>query len=143
MTVDPFGIKDHRELAAFLKDKDDDELVETLIDLGVPRVLRAIFEGMARNYMPMEGPREPAVVEWQIRDTARTDHDWQIVASRKGFTILAEPTADPDVVLRIDLVPFVRLMARDLRGIEALSSGALKLKGDLQLAIEMEAWFNE
>lgn len=141
MTADPFTMRDHHDLAAFIKDKDDDELAATLTDLGIHQVLRAIFDGMAGNYLRAEGPREPVVVEWQIRDPARTDHAWQLTASREALTILPEPQAEPDVVLRMDLVPFVRLMARDMRGIEALSSGALKLKGNLQLAIEMEAWF--
>ena len=139
--MDPLAIQNRQELAEFIRGRDDDELGDYLTELSVPAVLRSVFEGMAHGYLPKEGPREPVVVQWDIQDLDRKYHTWQNVASREGFTFQEGAVKEAAVTLRTELVPFVRLMAGELRGIQALSSGAVKLKGDVQMALEMEGWF--
>jgi hypothetical protein len=143
MTIDPITIRNRHELAEFLQDRDEEELTTTLTDLGTRDVLKAVFEGMARGYVPAQGPRERAVVQWEIRDPEHGYQTWQTAASREGFVVLPAAGEIPDVTLRVELVPFLRIMAGTTRGIEALSAGTLRLKGNLELAMEMEAWFED
>jgi hypothetical protein len=141
--IDPLGLRTRDELAAFLADKSDDDLDDMATNLGIDKVLQAVFDGMALEYVPSEGPRERVIVEWSIIGPDHRIHTWHNDISRDGFA--ASPSASngepPDVGLRVDLAPFLRLMGGTLRGIEALSAGTLKLKGNIELAMEMEAWF--
>jgi SCP-2 sterol transfer family protein len=143
MTIDPLTIRNRHELADFLRDRDQEELTTTLTQLGTRKVLQAVFDGMARGYLPEQGPRERAVVQWEIRDPEHGYQTWQTIASREGLVVLPEAGEVPDVTLRVELVPFLQIMAGTMRGIEALSAGTLRLKGNLQLAMEMEGWFED
>ena len=139
--LDPLSLRTRDELAAFLVDKTDDDLDAMANNLGIDKVLKTVFDGMALEYVPSEGPRERVIVEWSIFGPDRRMHIWQNDISRDGFSATPSATDQPDVALRVDLAPFLRLMGGTVRGIEALSAGTLKLKGNIELAMEMEAWF--
>ena len=141
MTTNPFAIRRPTDLSEILAGKDEDEIARYVTDVGVEEFLRAVFDGMADAYQRYAGPREPSVVQWEIQDPRRGLHTWQMAASREGLTVRSGAAGDPDLTLRLDLVPFLRIAARELRGLEVLCSGIVKLKGSLRLAVEMEAWF--
>jgi SCP-2 sterol transfer family len=139
--ANPLDIRTREELAEFLTGRTDEEIAEIAVNLGLSRVLETVFAGMREEYDPADGPRQRAVVQWEIQAPDRQVYNWQNVASREGFFATADCPEQPDVTLRVELVTFLQLMAGMSRGIEALSSGRLKLKGDLNTAMEIEAWF--
>jgi predicted lipid carrier protein YhbT len=141
MVADPLLITTGAELAEFLARHDEEQLREVLASVGIPDILRVVFAVSAAVYRPETGPAEAALVRWEIQDPDRGSHAWCMTASRDGLQADPEAKAEPDVTLRTDVMTFLRLMARDIRGIEALSSGKLELDGDIQLALEMEGWF--
>lgn len=141
MTTNPLTIRYPTDLADVLAGRDEDDLGAYLTELGAAEVLRAVFTGMVNVYRPEAGPRERSVVQWEIQDPQHGWHTWQTAASREGLTARSGAAEEPDLTLRVELVPFLRIAARELRGLEVLCSGIVKLKGSLRLAVEMEAWF--
>jgi len=141
MTVRPLAIENKQQLAEFLAGKDDDEIVTAIDEMGFSQVLEKVFDEMVREYVCAEGPRDLSVVQWEIEGSDGKYAIWQNMASREGLTATPGDAEEPDVTLRMELPAFLGLMAGTLRGIEVLSAGTLKLRGDLQLAMEIEAWF--
>lgn len=137
----PLEIQNRHQLAGFLAGRTDDEIAAIVAELGFGRVLETIFHRMVDEYLPAEGPRDRSVIQWDVEGPDGMYLTWQNFASREGLTVAPGDAEEPDVTLRIEMLPFLGLMAGTLRGIEVLSAGTLRLKGSLQLAMEMEAWF--
>jgi hypothetical protein len=141
MTVDPTQIKDRDELAAFLAGRDDREIDQVALDVGVVGILARVFEQMARDFDPGNGPRDDVVVQWDVSGPDGRVHTWQMVARPDGCSVVEGALGKPRVTLRVGLVTFLKLVTGLVSGMRALSTGKLKLRGDLMLATSIDKWF--
>jgi hypothetical protein len=141
MTVDPTQINDREELAEFLTGRDDGEINQIALDVGVAGILSRVFEQMAQDFDPGNGPRDDVVVRWDIRGPDGLVHTWRMVARPDGCSVEEGQPHEPRVTLKVSLVVFLKLVTGLISGMRALSTGKLKLKGDLMLATSIDKWF--
>lgn len=141
MTADPLLITTRDELTEFLRVHNESEINETALRAGVAEVLARVFGQMGRDFDPANGPSGEVVVQWDIRGPDGQVYAWQIAARPDACTVAAGTPKTPKVTLRMSLVTFLRLVTGLTSGLKALSTGKLKLKGDLMLATSIDKWF--
>src|SRR5687768_496479 len=95
VTVDPLQITTRDELAAFLEPRSDAEINETALQAGVAEVLAKVFDQVARDFDPGNGPNNEVVVQWDVTGPDGTVHVWQLVAGPDSCTVQAGAVAKP------------------------------------------------
>lgn len=141
MTVNPLEITSREELAAFIRERRDEELDKVAVSVGVGEILARVFDQMSRDFDPEAGPREQVVVQWDIDGPDGRTHVWQLVARPEECSAVEGAPHAPQVTFRLRLVTFLKLVTGLVPGLKALATGKLKLKGDLVLATSVEGWF--
>ncbi len=141
MTIDPTEIEDREGLTLFLEGKTDQDIDEAAKAVGSDKILVKVFRTMERDYDPQNGPTELVVVQWDVKVPEGTVQSWQLTVDTERCVAEESAAAKPDIILSMGTATFLKVVAGQLSGIKALSTGKLKLKGDLMLATSIDAWF--
>jgi hypothetical protein len=139
--TNPLAISDRQQLAAFLDGKSDARILEEAHAVGPDKVLARVFQVMEAEYDTSMAPGEDVTVLWEIAEPGGNTHQWHIIARPDGCSCAPGAGPRPDVTLRLGVITFLGIMSGRVGGMKALSTGKLKLKGDLFLAMSIEKWF--
>ena len=132
---------DPAQLAEAIKGMSDDELKQSISDMGVDETLKNIFTGMQEAFNPGKAAGQEAVMQYDI-DTDEGTKSWTVTISN-GTCTTAEGTADsPRLTLKLALVDFVRLIFGQADGTQLFMTGKMKLQGDMMFAMQMQGMFD-
>lgn len=106
------------------------------------RIIGAVKRAMARRFNPDRAGDLHAVVEIWItgRRDGRSDN-WQVVIAEARCHVIEDLDRDPDLIVEIDDVLFLRLVTGNANGPKLFLKGDLKLDGDLLLAQKLPRVF--
>jgi putative sterol carrier protein len=103
--------------------------------------LRVVFAAMARAYEPREAHGFAGEVRYDLtRRDGRVVH-WTVRIDPGRATARAERAPTPALTLKMTVVDFLRMAARDLDAGRALLTGRLDLAGDFALAQRLGQMF--
>jgi hypothetical protein len=141
MTIDPRDIEDREGLAMFLEGKADPAINDAALAVGSGTILAKVFSAMEHDYDPANGPKDRVVVQWSVKVPEGGIDAWQLAADRERCVATQGTPDKPDITLTVGMPAFLKIVVGKLSGLKALSTGKLKLKGELMLATSIEGWF--
>ena len=123
---------------AFVRRASDARLEHTV---GSDAGLRHVFAAMARAYEPEEAHGFAGEVQYDLtRRDGRVVH-WTVRVDPARATARPGRTTAPALTLKMSVVDFLRMAARDLDAGRALLTGRLDLTGDFALAQRLGQMF--
>jgi predicted lipid carrier protein YhbT len=133
---------DPAQIAGLIGAVDDTTLEDQIVELGVDTVLGGVFEEMARRFLPHQAVDRVAVIQYDLRLRDGSARCWQVSIAQGGCSAASGTGAAPQVTVQIALPKFMRLLTGTLDPMMAFMSGELKVRGDVMLAQQMQAWFD-
>ena len=137
---------DSKEFAALIKGKSDDQIYDALAasSAGIPNELGSLIDDLASSmeaaFDPSSAAGQTAVIQYDIT-TPEGPYSFQLSVKDGTCTKTRDSDEKARVYLALSLPNFLRLVSGNLTGQQAYFSGALKVGGDVVLAIELENWF--
>ena len=129
------------EFAALMSQASDEQLAEVM---GGPRrepALREIFARMSEHFDPARAKGD-SVVHFQI--TGREDggsDDFEVIVRDGKCEVSEDPSEQPRVTLKVEPVPFLKLVSGQASGPELFMTGKLKIEGDLMFSAQIQSMF--
>ena len=132
---------DPAQLAEAIKGMSDDELKQSISDMGVDETLKNIFTGMQEAFNPAKAQNAEAVMVYEV-ETDQGAKPWTVTIAN-GSCSVSEGTADsPRLTLKLPLVDFIRLIFGQADGTQLFMTGKMKLQGDMMFAMQMQGMFD-
>lgn len=133
-----------------IKGKSDDELFAALRAEGEKQGISAspedfakqIVDGMVEAFDPEKAAGQSAVVQYDL-SSPEGDFSFQIIVKDGKCSASQETNETPRVTLALSFANFLRLISGNLDGMQAFTSGQLKLSGDMMFTQTMQSWFNQ
>jgi putative sterol carrier protein len=125
-----------------MRGRSDNEILAWIDSVGgTEAFLEQAFSGMCDAFRAERAAGRGAIMEWDIRTPDRGVVSYQVVV--QGGVCHAERGVlpEPEVVLAIDMVDFLRLLLGSLDSREAVETGKLGVSGDRMLARTIREWF--
>jgi hypothetical protein len=129
------------EVRAALTGLPREDLAAWLATPGGEDVLRTVFERMPERYTggPMDGPQ---TARWEVERPPADTVAYDLVLTEDSCEVRETGiSGDPAVTLVLDAVGFVEMASATAQGMDLLLKGRLNIRGDLRLAMRMEALF--
>jgi 2,4-dienoyl-CoA reductase-like NADH-dependent reductase (Old Yellow Enzyme family)/putative sterol carrier protein/thioredoxin reductase len=121
--------------------KTDEEILTTVKD-NEEALLDGMFDGMKAAFDPSAAAGQSAVIQYAI-DSPAGEMNYNLNVA-DGACELAKGTAEnPRVTLAINMPDFLRMMTGELNGMQAFTSGKLKITGDLMFSQNLASWFKD
>ena len=130
------------DLATLIKGLSDEEIRQGVSAAGVELVLERIFAATESMFRPDRAQGQDGVVQWEVTDGDST-HVYQVIVDSGTCRASAGPADAPKATLTFDLPNFVRFMAGEMNGIQALMTGKVRISGDVMYAQRMESFFRD
>lgn len=124
-----FTAKTDEEILAMTKGNE-----ETLLD--------GVFEGMKAAFDPAAAAGQSAVIQYAI-DCPAGEMNYQLNVADGACELVKGPAESPRVTLALGLPDFLRMMIGELNGMQAFTSGKLKISGDLMFSQALATWFKD
>jgi putative sterol carrier protein/thioredoxin reductase len=124
-----FSAKTDEEILALTKGNE-----ETLLD--------GMFDGMQAAFDPSAAAGQSAVMQYVI-DNPAGEMNYQLNVADGNCELVKGPAENPRVTLAFNLPDFLRMMTGELDGIQAFTSGKLKITGDLMFSQVLSTWFKD
>jgi putative sterol carrier protein len=137
--MDPSSVQ-AEDFARSIGGTSDEKLREGMQGPLRDQILGEIFRRMEEHFKPGSG--QDAVIHWKI--TGRPDggeDQWEVVIADGRCTSRPELDAEPRATLKIDGVPFLKLVTGNANGPMLFMSGKLKIEGDLMFAAQIQSMF--
>lgn len=132
---------DPAQLAPLVKEASDEQLVDTLKQMGTDTVLKEIFAGMEERFLAQRASGVNSTIQYDINTDEGTKTWW--VKFADGQCTTGEGAAeDPRLTLNLSLPDFVKLIFGAADGTQLFMSGKLKLQGDVMFALQMQNFFD-
>lgn len=130
---------DPRQFAALVRDTPDEELARGLA-ANRELLLEGIFAAMPSQSRADGGER--LVVEWRIGERADGGEDrWLVTIDGGECTVERDGAGEPQAVLRLGPLDFVKMAAGAVQGPELFMSGRLRIEGDFLVAAKLAGAF--
>jgi SCP-2 sterol transfer family protein len=129
------------DFAALVSQANDEQLAEIMEGSQRETALREIFARVAEHFDPARA-RGDSVVHFQI--TGRPDggsDDFEMIVRDGNCEVSEDPSEQPRVTLKVEPVPFLKLVSGQASGPELFMSGKLKIDGDLMFAPQIATMF--
>jgi putative sterol carrier protein len=133
---------DPEQFAEIVKGLSDEELSESIKNLGVDEVLKNIFDGMQDAFQPNKAQGVNSTLQYDIVTDDGTKQ-WTVEIADGKCTTSEGAATDPRLTLELTLVDFVRLIFGQAQGQQLFMTGKLKLKGDMMFAMQMQTFFQQ
>jgi putative sterol carrier protein len=128
------------DFARMVRGAGDEDIRTVVRGLGTEAVLERIFDEMVRRFVPEKARGVDAVIQFEVTD-GEDEHHHEVTV-REGACRSSKGRAEqPTVILRMDLVPFVRLVAGEAKGPVLYMTGKLRVKGNPMLAAGVASFF--
>jgi 2,4-dienoyl-CoA reductase-like NADH-dependent reductase (Old Yellow Enzyme family)/putative sterol carrier protein len=122
-----FTAKTDEEILALAKGNE-----ETLLD--------GVFDGMKAAFDPSQATGQSALIQYTI-DSPAGEMSYQLNVENGVCELAKGPAENPRVTLALSLPDFLRMVTGELNGMQAFTSGKLKITGDLMFSQRLAAWF--
>jgi 2,4-dienoyl-CoA reductase-like NADH-dependent reductase (Old Yellow Enzyme family)/putative sterol carrier protein/thioredoxin reductase len=105
---------------------------ETLLD--------GVFDSMKAAFDPSQASGQSAVIQYAI-DSPAGEMNYQLNVENGVCELTKGPAENPRVTLALSLPNFLRMITGELNGMQAFTSGKLKITGDLMFSQNLASWF--
>lgn len=127
-----------------LRDRSDDEILAWVHSVGGSySTLAAAFLCMKEAFQAERAGDQSAVIRWQVMMPERQLVSYELEVTDGECSVSHGEQLDANVVLRLELADFLRLITGCLDGVAAYRSGKLTITGDIELATALSGWFRE
>jgi hypothetical protein len=135
------GTLSAEDFAALVSQASDEQLAEIMDGSQRETALREIFARVAEHFDPARA-RGDSVVHFQIvgRPDGGSD-DFEVIVRDGKCEVSEDPSEQPRVTLKVEPVPFLKLVSGQASGPELFMSGKLKIEGDLMFAPQIATMF--
>jgi putative sterol carrier protein len=129
------------DFAALVAQASDEQLAQIMEGPQREVALREIFARVAEHFDPARAKGD-SVVHFQIvgRPDGGSD-DFQVVVRDGRCEVSEDLSEEPRVTLKVEPVPFLKLISGQASGPELFMSGKLKIEGDLMFAPQIASMF--
>jgi putative sterol carrier protein len=132
------------EFEQVLSGRSDDEILAWVDSVGgSDATLEQAFWGMKEAFQAERAGGQAAVIRWQVTTPECALVTYELEVLDGECTLSRGAHLDPDVVLRLELADFLRLVTGCLDGVDAFRAGRLCIIGDMALARVLAEWFRE
>jgi len=121
--------------------KTDEEILTTVKD-NEETLLDGMFDGMKAAFDPSAAAGQSAVIQYDI-DTPAGEMNYQLNVEDGTCELAKGPAENARVTLALNLPDFLRMMTGELNGMQAFTSGKLKITGDLMFSQSLASWFKD
>ena len=132
---------DPAQLAEAIKGMSDDELKQSIKDLGTDETLKNIFQGMQEAFAPGKATGVNSTIQYDI-ETDDGTKTWSVAIAEGTCTVSEGAATEPRLTLKLSLVDFVRLIFNQADGTQLFMTGKMKLQGDMMFAMQMQGMFD-
>ena len=122
-----------------IEGKSDEEIL-TSVKGNEGALLDGIFDGMKNAFDPSKAAGQSAIVQYDL-ETPGGLVSYQIKVDDGTCTVEKSAGGEARVTLGLSMPNFVRLIAGQLDGMAAFTSGQLKISGDMMFTQTMTGWF--
>jgi len=127
------------EFTALFTGKTDEEILALTKD-NEETLLDGVFDSMKTAFNPAEATGESAVIQYVI-DSPAGEMSYQLNVADGVCTLAKGPAENPRVTLALSLPDYLRMVTGELNGMQAFTTGKLKITGDLMFSQKIAAWF--
>lgn len=129
------------DFASLVSQASDDQLAEIVEGSQRETALREIFARVAEHFDPARAKGD-SVVHFQIvgLQDGGSD-DFEVIVRDGKCEVSEDPSEQPRVTLKVEPVPFLKLVSGQASGPELFMSGKLKIEGDLMFAPQIATMF--
>ncbi len=124
-----FSAKSDEEILAMAKGNE-----EALLD--------GVFDGMKAAFDPNAAAGQSAVIQYAI-DCPAGEMNYQLNVEDGTCEVVKGAAENARVTLALSLPDFLRMMTGELNGMQAFTSGKLKISGDLMFSQVLSSWFKD
>jgi putative sterol carrier protein len=124
-----------------VKDRSDEEIL-TNVKGNEEALLDGIFDAMKEAFDPSKAAGQSAIIQYDL-DTPHGLVNYQLNVDNGTCTVEKGTTGEPRVTMALSLPNFVRLIAGVLDGMQAFTSGQLKISGDIMFSQNVTNWFKQ
>jgi 2-enoate reductase len=119
-----------------------DEEILTTVKGNEEVLLDGVFDSMKAAFDPSKAAGQSAVIQYVI-DSPAGEMNYQLNVEEGTCEIAKGPAESPRVTLALNLPDFLRMMTGELSGMQAFTSGKLKITGDLMFSQVLSSWFKD
>ena len=119
--------------------KSDEEIL-ALTKGNEEALLDGMFDGMKAAFDPSAAAGQSAVIQYAI-DTPAGEMQYQLNVADGNCEVAKGPAENARVTLALNMPDFLRMMTGELNGMQAFTSGKLKISGDLMFSQVLASWF--
>lgn len=127
------------EFQQWVKGKSDEELLAG-VQGQEDAFLDGIFDAMKMSFDPVVASGQKAVIQYDV-NTPVGVKSYQLKVENDSCTVMKEGLEKARVTLVMKLTDFLRMMARELNGMQAYMTGKLKVSGDMMFSQNLSKWF--
>lgn len=127
------------EFEQWVKGKSDEELLAD-VKGQEDAFLDGIFDAMKMSFDPVVASGQKAVIQYDV-NTPVGVKSYQLKVENDSCTVMKEGLEKARVTLVMKLTDFLRMMARELNGMQAYMTGKLKVSGDMMFSQNLSRWF--
>ncbi len=125
-----------------IKDSSDQEILN--ITKGSEEIwLDGIFKGMKDAFDPAKEEGQNAVIQYNIATPGSGLKYYQLHVANDTCELLKDTSNNPHLTLSIDFLDFLRMIVGQLDGMNAFTTGKLKITGDIMLSQKLAGWFKK
>ncbi|MBW1890224.1 MAG: SCP2 sterol-binding domain-containing protein [Deltaproteobacteria bacterium] len=126
------------EFTALFTGKTDEEILALTKD-NEETLLDGVFDSMKTAFNSAEATGESAVIQYVI-DSPAGEMSYQLNVADGVCTLAKGPAENPRVTLALSLPDYLRMVTGELNGMQAFTTGKLKITGDLMFSQKIAAW---
>ena len=127
------------EFKQLFTSKTDEEILNTVKN-NEEALLDGVFDSMQAAFDPAAAGDQSAVVQYAI-DCPAGEMNYHLNVAEGNCEVAKGPAESPRVTLALNLPDFLRMMTGELNGMQAFTSGRLKISGDLMFSQVLASWF--
>ena len=136
MTLQTMSPEEFKQLFA---SKTDEEILTAFKD-NEEALLDGVFDSMKAAFDPSAAGDQSAVIQYAI-ECPGGERNYNLNVADGACEVAKGAAENPRVTLALSLPDFLRVMTGELNGMQAFTSGKLKISGDLMFSQALATWF--
>jgi putative sterol carrier protein len=119
--------------------KTDEEIIG-LVQGNEETLLDGVFDSMLAAFNPAAAEGDSAIIQYDI-DSRAGEMSYQLNVVDGACTVAKGASESPRVTMALNLPNFLRMMIGELDGMQAFTTGKLKITGDMMFSSKIATWF--
>ena len=138
MTDETMSPEEFKELVAGKTDED----ILAVTNGNEEALLDGLFDSMKAAFDPSQAAGQSAVIQYAI-DSPAGEMNYQLKVADGNCELAKGAAENPRVTLAFNLPDFLRMMTGELDGMQAFTTGKLKISGDVMFSQVLGTWFKD